>query len=123
MSLAATPAETTAPRALLARQPNEFDLARIGRLLVRRRRYRYVEPVIVPIEDGYLVRAPCCSRTVDPQGGEIDIARLVWVERAREWRLFRRNHGPPSWIEDGRFARLGELMAWLNADPDRVFWQ
>ncbi|MED5546824.1 MAG: DUF3024 domain-containing protein [Pseudomonadota bacterium] len=123
MSLAAIPAEAPAPRALLARQPNEFDLARIERLLVRRRRYRYVEPVVVPIDDGYLVRAPCCSRTVDPEGGEIDIARLLWDESAREWRLYRRDHGTHSWIEDGPFARLGELMGWLNADPARVFWQ
>ncbi len=121
MSIAAArPSPVFAP---LVRQPNEFDRARVARLLEGRKRYRYVEPNVTPIEAGYLVRSPCCSRNVDPEGGEIDVALLRWDERLHDWSLFRRDHAAQSWVLDGQFARLGELLTRLNADPARVFWQ
>lgn len=113
-----TPGASSAPR-----QPNEFDRMRVLRLLEGRARYRYVEPSVVAIVDGYLVRSPCCSRNVDPAGGEIDIALLLWDEALRDWTLYRRDHAAQCWIEDGRFARLGELLNRLGSDPARVFWQ
>lgn len=105
------------------RQPNEFDRARVLHLLGGRQRYRYVEPEVVPVVDGYLVRSPCCSRNLDPEGGVVDVALLLWDEPARDWTLYRRDHVGACWIEEGRFARLGEMLARLNADPARDFWQ
>ena len=43
-------------------QPNDLDLKRIQRGLESRRRYRYVSPVVAPVEAGYRIEAPCCSR-------------------------------------------------------------
>ena len=88
-----------------------------------RARYRYVTPSVLPVDDGYLIRSACCSRTIDPDGGEIDVALLVWIEDAGEWLLFRRDHKARCWIEESRYARLPELFARLNADPLRLFWQ
>ncbi|MCJ2181963.1 hypothetical protein MTR62_04490 [Novosphingobium sp. 1949] len=121
MSIAAALRLSTAPRAV--RQPNEFDRMRVARTLEQRTRYRYVAPSVEPVVDGYLVRSPCCSRRIDPAGGEIDVALLLWDEERRDWLLYRRDHGAACWIEDGRFARLGELLVRLNTDPARVFWQ
>jgi len=112
-------AEAPAP----ARHPNEFDLLRVTRALEARERYRYVTPSVVPVVSGYLVRSPCCSRTVDPEGGEIDVALLNWDEAHREWSLSLRDHDAACWIADSRFARLGELLERLNADTGRLFWQ
>jgi hypothetical protein len=106
-----------------ALHPNELDLCRIARALQRRRRYRYVDPAVLPAECGYLVRAPCCSRTVDTEGGVIDIALLRWRDDPAGWSLFRRDHAGARWIADSRFARLPELFERLNSDPDRMFWQ
>ena len=105
------------------RHPNEIDLLRIERAITRRARYRYVIPTVVAVPDGYLVRSPCCSRTIDPAGGEIDVAWLHWNEAAGCWALHRRDHRGECWIEDGRFARLPELFDRLNADPQKLFWQ
>ncbi|AJP72710.1 DUF3024 domain-containing protein [Sphingomonas hengshuiensis] len=103
--------------------PNELDLRRIERALRNRERYRYVTPRVVASDDGYLVRSPCCSRTVDPEGGEIDVAWLRWCDGARGWELLGKDHGAGRWIADSAFARLPDLLAWLNHDPDRKFWQ
>lgn len=105
------------------RHPNEFDLRRIERAIASRRRYRYVEPSVLPSENGYLVRSACCSRNIDPEGGVIDIALLCWSETPAGWLLFRRDHAVGGWITDSRFARLDELFERLNRDPDRIFWQ
>lgn len=121
--MSVAPALDSSAPVLPARQPNEFDRARVERRLGERARYRYVEPAVTPVEDGYLVRAPCCSRTIDPEGGVIDVALLLWDEARSDWTLLRRDHVAGCWIEDGQFARLGELLARLNADPARVFWQ
>ena len=58
--------------------PNEVDRKRISKTLAERDRYKYVAPSVLPDVDGYLVRSPCCSRNVDPDGGEIDIARIEY---------------------------------------------
>jgi hypothetical protein len=105
------------------RHPNELDLRRVARALGTRRRYRYVEPSVLPTEDGYLIRSACCSRNIDPDGGVIDIALLRWDETARGWCLYRRDHAAQGWITDRRFARLPDLFERLNSDPDRIFWQ
>lgn len=106
-----------------ARHPNELDLRRIERALRDRKRYRYVRPRVVAVADGYLVRSACCSRTVDPDGGEIDVAWLRWSDSPPGWTLLRKDHPAESWVEDSAFARLPDLFARLNCDPDRLFWQ
>ncbi|WP_177198538.1 hypothetical protein [Novosphingobium sp. CF614] len=106
-----------------ARHPNEMDAMRVIRAIEQRERYRYVHPTVSPVESGYLVRSPCCSRNIDPGGGEIDVAWLDWNERQRQWTLLRKDHKADCWIEDSRYARLGELLMRLNGDPQKVFWQ
>lgn len=109
--------------AMPSRHPNELDQRRIERALKGRERYRYVAPRVLPMTDGYLVRSDCCSRTIDPEGGEIDVALLRWSESPPEWQLFRKDHSAGHWVPDSRFVRLDELFRRLNSDPDRQFWQ
>jgi hypothetical protein len=106
-----------------ARHPNELDLRRIERALNDRKRYRYVSPRVHPVEGGYLIRSACCSRNIDPDGGEIDVALLRWHGSPPGWALMRRDHEADAWVLDGAFARLSELFDRLNSDPDRIFWQ
>lgn len=106
-----------------SRHPNELDLLRVERAVEQRERYRYVTPTVLGVEDGYLIRSQCCSRNVDPDGGEIDVALINWEDRRREWVLYRRDHVAACWIEDSRYARLPELFLRLNSDPHKLFWQ
>ncbi|EGD60374.1 hypothetical protein Y88_0022 [Novosphingobium nitrogenifigens DSM 19370] len=106
-----------------SRHPNEMDLVRVTRALSARERYLYVRPDVLPVEGGYLVRSPCCSRGPDPDGGTIDIARLEWRESVRCWVLHRKVHAEDRWLEDSLFARLPDALARLNTDPERQFWQ
>ncbi len=143
--------------------PNEFDLKRITRMLEHRVRYRYVTPVVQPIEEGYLVVSPCCSRNIDDSGGIIDIARIKYdhpndhgknakpdnetnhdrsltpvpplpegegygsalrkYHSNEKWRLYRKDHQLDVWVLHSTAATLHELIAELNEDPARVFWQ
>ncbi len=123
MSIAAFWKDSAATAAAAPRHPNELDLRRIARAIEGRERYRYVKPSVIASEGGYLVRSPCCSRNVDPEGGDIDIALLRWSDDPPEWLLFRRDHAAQRWIIDSRFARLPALFERLNNDPDRIFWQ
>jgi hypothetical protein len=103
--------------------PNEFDLRRIERALESRERYRYVTPRAVATEGGYRIESPCCSRNIDPEGGVIDIALLLFDQERMRWQLFRRDHERRTWELDSAYARLHELLEALNADVDRAFWQ
>ena len=103
--------------------PNEFDLKRIRRMLEKRVRYRYVSPVVQPIAEGYLVMSPCCSRNIDASGGVIDIARIKYDHPKNEWRLYHKDHALAVWALHSTSATLHELLACLNEDPSRVFWQ
>lgn len=104
-------------------QPNEFDYMRIRRALERRRRYRYVTPLLSKTANGYRIQSPCCSRNVDPDGGVIDIALLIFDERKGDWRLLRKDHAVGVWEFDSEFPRLTELLDYLNEDAGRRFWQ
>jgi len=118
----ATWAAPRAPAAVPGAHPNELDLRRIRRALESRRRYRYVEPRVLGIADGYRIESPCCSRNVDPQGGVIDIARIEPVPASGQWQLQRRDHPGQTWVVHGVFASLGAALDVLNEDPDRLFW-
>lgn len=104
-------------------QPNEFDYRRIQRALEKRQRYRYVTPTVVRRANGYRIQSPCCSRNIDPDGGVVDIALLLFNEDARNWRLLRKDHQRGVWELDSEFSRLSELLGYLNEDAERRFWQ
>lgn len=102
--------------------PNDVDRRRILRLLKNRRRYRYVTPTVLPGPEGYIVRSPCCSRTVDHTGGIIDVAWLRFRSSHNVWHLYRRDHVTDAWVIQSAQPSLVEAVAELNADPARVFW-
>ena len=104
-------------------QPNEFDFRRIERALAQRRRYRYVTPIVTKTAGGYKIQSPCCSRNVDPEGGVIDVALVLFDERKDNWRLLRKDHSVGQWELDSEYERLTELLAHLNEDDARRFWQ
>ncbi len=107
----------------LARQPNEVDKRRIEKALQGRKRYRYVTPQVQYVDRGYRIVSPCCSRNIDPDGGIVDVARIEYVESTRYWFLYRKNHDEGLWMLHGEFTTLDRLLATLNEDPTRVFWQ
>jgi hypothetical protein len=102
--------------------PNEVDCRRIERNLIERTRYKYVVPKVLPDVEGYIIRSPCCSRTVDPTGGEIDIARIEFQEEGF-WRLYRKDDEKQRWIAHSEYLNLNALLARLTADPKREFWR
>ncbi len=104
-------------------QPNEIDLKRIERALENRKRYRYVTPQVRPVENGYLITSPCCSRNIDPSGGEIDIARLEFLEESQHWRLFQKDHAEGQWVFYADYPALAPILSVLRDDPERRFWQ
>ncbi|MCE4556779.1 hypothetical protein [Pelomonas cellulosilytica] len=98
-----------------------FAVARIERSLGGRTRYKYVHPRVEPEGRGWKVVSPNCSRNIDADGGDIDIAWLVPLNEGG-WLLYARNHAEGCW----RLARQGALAELLNdlcADPLREFWQ
>ena len=106
-----------------APHPNELDLRRITRLLAQRVRYRYVEPEVQAIIDGYLIVSPCCSRNIDAGGGTIDIAWLMYSAADGLWRLYHKDHAHNQWQLHSAATVLQVLIMQLNEDPSRVFWQ
>lgn len=104
-------------------QPNDLDFKRIERALEARRRYRYVSPLLLKTANGYKITSPCCSRNIDPEGGIVDIALVLFDEGNRNWRLLRKNHECGVWELDSVYVRLAELLSHLNEDADRRFWQ
>jgi hypothetical protein len=104
-------------------QPNDLDFKRIERSLESRRRYRYVSPILLKTAGGYRIQSPCCSRNIDPDGGVIDIALLLFDDRNHNWRLLRKNHILGAWEFDSVYDRLAELLLYLNEDSERRFWQ
>ena len=103
-------------------QPNAFDLVRLTRALERRRRYRYVAPRVLGVACGYRIVSPCCSRNVDADGGEIDVARLHWDDGRAVWRLMWKDHARGAWELHSLHRRLDYAAAALAADPERLFW-
>lgn len=111
--------------------------------LSQRSRYRYVQPRVEREGLGWKVVSPNCSRNVDPDGGEIDIAWLVPGElaaagevasageagkvavagEAGPWRLYARDHAEGCWRLRRQDAALQPLLDHLCADPARDFWQ
>ncbi|NPU69884.1 DUF3024 domain-containing protein [Bradyrhizobium sp. 83012] len=111
------------PSFVLPAHPNELDRRRIERALKSRKRYRYVEPLVVPVAEGYQVRSPCCSRNIDKDGGVIDVALLRHDPAKTMWKLFWRDHAKGNWELHSVHQRLTAAVDELNADPERIFWQ
>lgn len=99
----------------------DFTQRQIERALRERARYRYVRPRVLRERDGYRIESPCCSRNVDPQGGLIDIARLV-LDASGSWHLQARDHAAHRWVERHESADLARLLELLRVDAARVFW-
>jgi len=115
-------AAQSAGLALVAGQPNELDLRRIQRSLRGRARYRYVSPTVIAEPAGYRIVSACCSRNVDVAGGTIDIARISFDGQCGSWRVYAKNHTTGRWEPQAQ-GRLHEVLALLNRDPQRRFWQ
>lgn len=105
-----------------AAQVLALDAHRIERALAQRRRYKYVHPRVEREGLGWKIISPNCSRNIDPQGGEIDIAWLV-RNHGGGWLLFSRDHQQDCWQLRRHEASLPSLLAHLCADPHREFWQ
>ncbi|OIQ67443.1 hypothetical protein GALL_509800 [mine drainage metagenome] len=100
----------------------DFAQARIRRALAQRSRYRYVQPRLEAEGQGWKIVSPNCSRNIDKQGGDIDIAWLT-PDGEGGWLLFARDHARRSWNLRARSRRLAELLTRLVVDRDREFWQ
>lgn len=102
----------------------DLDLRRIVRALSRRERYKYVAPEVVATEAGYLIRSPNCSRTVDPDGGEIDIALLTRDPAGGQWLVYRKDDVSGEWCLHAQRTRLTDLLdEEILPDPQKVFWR
>ncbi|RXG90731.1 DUF3024 domain-containing protein [Bradyrhizobium zhanjiangense] len=110
-------------KAGLVPHPNELDLKRIERGLSSRKRYLYVSPNVTPVRGGYLVESPCCSCNIDKNGALIDVALIHYDAVSGIWKLFRKNHARGIWEFYSLYHRLTSVIAELNADPERLFWQ
>jgi len=103
--------------------PNDLDLKRIERAIQARKRYRYVSPRVLRAEGGYRIESACCSRNIDPEGGVVDIALLLYDGDRTAWQLFRKDHAKQAWELDSTHDRLADILALLNEDSERKFWQ
>jgi len=117
-SLRTTISVTKLPGSLVA--SGEFVRRRLLRLLHSRARYRYVKPQVQIVDNGWLVRSPCCSRKVDAEGGVIDIALISCIDG--QWQLYARDHAAKSWRLEMQADAPDTLYAALLSDPERVFW-
>jgi hypothetical protein len=113
-------ASRSAPRTVVA-----LAQARITRALDQRVRYKYVQPrVEVQYEGsqaGWKIVSPNCSRNIDTNGGEIDIAWFVQTPDGR-WALHARDHARSNWRLMAVGLSLDAALAQVCADPLRVYW-
>jgi hypothetical protein len=116
----------------VAAQVYVLDRVRIEVALEQRARYRYVRPQVLPMDEdesrGWRIVSPNCSRSIDRQGGVIDIAWLQPVPDTAEdtpgaWLLHARDHQRQCWVPPRRAASLPDALERLCADPLREFWQ
>ncbi|HJV69244.1 hypothetical protein [Ideonella sp.] len=99
-----------------------LDRVRIERGIAQRERYKYVVPRVEREGLGWKIVSPNCSRNIDPQGGEIDIAWLVPTSDGR-WLLHARDHVQGCWRLRVAGLTLADALARVCADPAREFWQ
>jgi hypothetical protein len=115
------------PAAALSPDVVSMDRLRIERALAGRARYRYVQPTVVPAgtgegpSGGWKIVSPNCSRTVDPAGGDIDIAWFEPVGHGR-WALHARDHRLSQWHLQAAALPLAEAVQRVCSDPLGRFW-
>jgi hypothetical protein len=90
--------------------------------LRRRERYKYVRPRVEREGSGWKIVSPNCSRNVDPDGGEIDIAWLVPDNEGR-WLLHARDHERGCWVLKATGVTLEQALEQVRADPLREYWK
>lgn len=114
---------TTAHAGILPDGAALFTLERwrIERALEQRSRYRYVQPRVVADGLGWRIVSPNCSRCIDPQGGDIDIARLDPLGQGR-WALLARDHVHGGWRAEPDVLTLDDALERLCSDPVGRFW-
>jgi hypothetical protein len=100
----------------------DLEARRIEKALDQRTRYKYVHPRVVREGKGWKVVSPNCSRNIDRDGGEIDIAWLV-PNLEGGWLLYSRDHSQACWQLRLHAHSLPALLDHLCADPDREYWQ
>lgn len=108
------------PRTPVLIGAGELTRRRLMRALRDRARYRYVKPMVWADGEGWRITSPCCSRTVDPDGGVIDIARLV--PEGDAWALYAKDHAQGAWTLHSSSTDMNTLLETLCTDPARVFW-
>ncbi|MCK1349616.1 DUF3024 domain-containing protein [Bradyrhizobium sp. CW7] len=99
--------------------PNELDRKRIERALISRKH----SPSVTPVKAGYLIESPCCSRNIENDGGQMEVALFHYDAVSGVWKLFFKNHARGSWKFYSIFHRLASAIDELNTDPERLFWQ
>jgi hypothetical protein len=103
-------------------QPNEFDRKRIQLAVAARKRYRFVKAAVRPAEGGFRIESPCCSRRVDPNGGVVNIALLLYREPG-VWQLYGMDRETAGWLLHRTYEKLGDLLEELKTDAGQLFWQ
>ena len=98
-----------------------LDRRRIERALRERARYKYVHPRVEALGAGWKVLSPNCSRSVTPDGGEIDIAWLL-PSGDGNWLLHARDHAHAGWVCKSGPLPLVQALQRLCADPEREYW-
>jgi len=81
-----------------------------------------VQPRVESEGAGWKVVSPNCSRNVDRDGGEIDIAWLR-PDGVGVWQLHARDHGRGCWVLKAGGLTLVAALEMLCADPAREYWQ
>lgn len=103
-----------------------LDAARIERALSRRTRYRYVQPRVQAQspQPGWIIVSPNCSRNIDPNGGDIDIAWFEPIEDRPpvQWRLHRRDHAQACWVPTAEGLTLSQALALVCSDSLGIYW-
>ncbi|HEX5783164.1 MAG TPA: hypothetical protein VFY35_00420 [Burkholderiaceae bacterium] len=101
-----------------------LDLTRcaIEQALQTRSRYRYVRPRIEREGTGWRIVSPNCSRSVDPQGGDI---RIAWLRPGAQgrWQLHAHDDQLGAWVLRARDLSLPQALALLSDDPHREYWR
>ena len=100
----------------------DLDLRRIERALSHRTRYKYVHPRVEREGAGWKLVAPNCSRKIDAQGRDINIASFQ-PDSQGHWQLYARDHAAQCWRLKHSGLTLTQALEQVCVDVDREFWQ
>ena len=117
----AVPAQVLDLARARAQRDHRLVCEQIVAALPQRVRYRYVQPRVDGVDTHWTIYSPCCSRNIDPEGGEIAIARLERPEPGR-WQLLAMDHSSRAWRLHSESQDLLELLDLICLDAHREFW-